>query len=223
VRALLTVVVALLVAIGAAAAVAYFHHPLFNSRFAEFPAITRFHVILGGIYLTLAPLQFVTGGRRRALGYHRAAGRMLVAAGTVVGITATFILLVIPGGGVIPGGAWREQVFVTPFAVFFVVALAMSVRHIRAGRVALHREWMIRAFAVGLAIATQRVFFVIGRVAVVGPRKATAAEIVFLMLVAFVAAFFLHVAVAEAWIRAGRPRRRTVQATPTYAPVDAAV
>ena len=222
-RTFLTAVVALLVAIGAAASVAYFYHPLFNSRFAEFPAITRFHVILGGIYLALAPLQFLTGSRRRALGYHRAAGRVLVAAGIVVGITATFILLVIPGGSFIPGGAWKEQVLVTPFAVFFVIALGTSLRHIRAGRVALHREWMIRAFAVGLAIATQRVFFVIGRMAIVGHRKATAVEIVYIMLVAFVAAFFVHVAVAEAWIRTGRPRRRMVDSAPAYAPLDAAV
>ena len=35
----------------------------------------------------------------------------------------------------------------------FLFALGKGFVHVRAGRVALHREWMIRAFAVALAIA----------------------------------------------------------------------
>jgi uncharacterized membrane protein len=198
-RTLLAIVVAILVAIGAAASVAYFHHPLFNPGFAEFPWVARLHVVLGGAYLTLAPLQFLTGGRRRGLGYHRWMGRALVAVAAVVGATATFITLVIPGGG------WGERILVGPFAVFFLVALGMSVQHIRAHRIALHREWMIRAFAIGLGIATQRVLFVVFVIVLIGHKPARD-EIVFLMFLSFTAAFVLHAALAEAWIRAGRSR-----------------
>jgi Predicted membrane protein (DUF2306) len=214
VRTLLAIVVTVLVAIGAATSVAYFQHPLFNPRFAEFPSIARLHVVLGGAYLTLAPLQFLTGSRRRALGYHRWAGRSLVAVAAVVGATATFITIVIPGGG------WLERMLVGPFAIFFLVALGMSVLHIRARRVAPHREWMIRAFAIGLGITTQRVLFVVFAIVLIGHKPARD-EIVFLMSLSFTVAFVLHATLAEMWIRAGRSRNRTVASTPTGAPVSA--
>jgi uncharacterized membrane protein len=194
---LLAVVVTVLAAIGVAAAAAYFHHPLFNPRFAEFPWIARLHVVCGGIYLALGPIQFLTGSRQRALGYHRGMGRLLVAVGAVVGATATFITLVIPGGG------WAERLLVGPFAIFFLIALGLSVQHIRARRVALHREWMVRAFAIGLGIATQRILFVVFLAVFIG-RKPVPDEIVFLMFLSFTVAFVLHAGMAEAWIRSGR-------------------
>jgi len=202
-RTLLAIVVTVLVVIGVAAAITYFHHPLFNPRFAEFPRIAWLHVVLGGIYLALAPLQFLTGGRRCALGYHRWIGRMLVAGAAVVGATAIFITAVIPGGG------WLERMLVDPFAVFFLVGLAKSVQHIHARRVALHREWMIRAFAIGLGISTQRVLFVVLAMALIGGKPAPD-QIVLLMSLSFAAAFVLHAAAAEAWIRAGRSPSRPV-------------
>jgi hypothetical protein len=39
------------------------------------------------------------------------------------------------------------------FGSLFLYALGKGFVHVRAGRVALHREWMIRAFAIALAIA----------------------------------------------------------------------
>jgi len=197
-RVLLAIVVALLVAIGAAASVAYFRHDFFNPRYGEFPRVVGVHVVLGGLYLVLAPLQFLTGSRGRALAYHRWAGRALATSGVIVGATVTFILVFIPGGG------WREQVAVGPFAVFFLVALGTAVYYIRSGSVALHREWMIRAFAVGLGIATQRVLFVALKLAFVGHRRPELEEIVFFMTLSFLMAFVLHLAVAEVWIRSGR-------------------
>jgi Ca2+/H+ antiporter len=80
---------------------------------------------------------------------------------------------------------------------------------------------MIRAFAIGLGIATQRVLFVIPRIVLIGHRTPTRDEIEMLMLGAFAAAFVLHAAVAEAWIRSGRSRRPTVTAAPSYAPSTA--
>jgi uncharacterized membrane protein len=197
-RVMLAVVVTLLVAIGAAASVGYFFHDLLNPRFADFPRIAGIHVVLGGLYLVLAPFQFLTGGRGRALGYHRWAGRTLATSGALVGATAVFIVLFMPGGG------WREAVAVGPFAIFFLMALGTAVYHIRSGNVALHREWMIRAFAVGLGIATQRIFYVALSLGFVGHRRPEPDEIVLFMLIAFLMAFVLHLAVAEAWIRAGR-------------------
>ena len=71
----------------------------------------------------------------------------------MVGATALFMGLVIPFFG------WGERVIIGLFGTVFHVALTTGFLHVRAGRVALHREWMMRAFAVGLSIATQRLNF----------------------------------------------------------------
>jgi hypothetical protein len=65
----------------------------------------------------------------------------------------------------------------------------------------LHREWMIRAFAIGLAVATQRVIFIPALFAVADPTEGPVAT---LSAVSFLAAFAVHVSVAEAWIRLTR-------------------
>jgi hypothetical protein len=47
------------------------------------------------------------------------------------------------------------------FAIFFLVALSKAWRHILRKETALHREWMIRAYAIGLAVATIRPIMVL--------------------------------------------------------------
>jgi len=79
----------------AASATHYFWEP-YNPALLDFPFVTALHVVLGGIYLILAPLQFVCRIRSRHLAYHRRVGRLLVAIGVVLGATALFMGLVIP-------------------------------------------------------------------------------------------------------------------------------
>jgi uncharacterized membrane protein YozB (DUF420 family) len=123
------------------------------------------HVVLGGLYLALAPFQFVKRIRSRHLGYHRWAGRVLVSIGVVVGATGVFMGMFIPIAG------WIERGYIGVFGALFVVALVKGFVHIRAGRVALHREWMIQAFAIGLAVATQRLIFIRALLAVADPTQ----------------------------------------------------
>ena len=73
---------------------------------------------------------------------------------------------------------------------------------IRAGRVVLHREWMIRAFAIGLA--TMRLIFVPALLIVAGP---TDGQLAFLSVASFTTAFVMHASVAELWIRLTRTSR----------------
>ena len=87
------------------------------------------------------------------------------------------------------------------FGGLFLVALVKGFLHVRAGRVALHREWMIRAFAIGLSIATMRLIFVPALILVATP---TDAQIAVLSNASFAAAFVPHTSVAELWIRATR-------------------
>jgi Predicted membrane protein (DUF2306) len=151
------------------------------------------HVTLGGLYL--APFQFVRRIRSRHLGYHRWAGRVLVSIGLVVGATGVFMGLVIPIAG------WIERGYISVFGVLFLVALVEGFVHIRAGRVALHREWMIWAFAIGLAVVIQRLIFIPALLAVADP---TESPVAMLSAVSFMVAFVVHSSVAEVWIRLTR-------------------
>lgn len=140
----LWVVTALLAVGGVAAAVAHFMTPPYNPGFAEHPVITRLHIVLGAAYLSVAPFQFVRAIRAKHPRYHRWAGRILVIVGCVVGLTALFLGIVIPYSG------HPERVVIAGFGCYYLFALVAGVTRIRAGRVARHREWMLRAFAVGL-------------------------------------------------------------------------
>ena len=68
----------------------------------------------------------------------------------------------------------------------------------------LHREWMIRAFALGLAVATMRLIFVPAIIVVADP---TQSQLQALSAASFLVAFVMHASVAEAWIRLTRKRR----------------
>jgi uncharacterized membrane protein len=134
-RWILGVVVGSLALIGVGTSISHYLQEPYNSGFLEFPTIVALHVVLGGVYLALAPFQFVRRIRSRCPGYHRRVGRLLVAIGLVVGATALFMGLVIPFSG------WPERVVISLFAGLFLLALVKGFLHVRAGRVALHREW----------------------------------------------------------------------------------
>jgi hypothetical protein len=72
---LLGVVVGLLALLGVGAAATHYLYEPYNPGFLEYPTIVALHVVLGGLYLALAPFQFVRRIRSGHLGYHRWAGR----------------------------------------------------------------------------------------------------------------------------------------------------
>ena len=197
IRWTLVVAVGLLALIGVGASATHYLQEPNNPGFLKFPTITALHVVLGGFYLALAPFQFVKRIRSRHLGYHRWAGRVLVAIGLVVGAAGVFMAVVIPIAG------WAERVVVGSFGLLFLVALGKGFLYIRAGRVAPHREWMIRAFAIALAIATTRLIFISAMLIVGMPPDGQVATLV---IVSFTAAFVVHASLAEAWVRATRRR-----------------
>src|SRR5215203_971643 len=103
---LLGVAVGFLALVGLGASAAHYLQEPYNAGFLDFPTIVALHVVLGGVYLALAPFQFVRRIRSRHLAYHRWAGRMLVSVGLVIGLSALFMALVIPKGG------WPERVVI---------------------------------------------------------------------------------------------------------------
>lgn len=172
----------------------------YNPGFAQFPVIIGAHVVSGALYLACGLMQFVAPVRARWPAVHRVTGRVAIGSGVVAGITAIAITVLFPFHG--PAAVY----WVMPFAVLFIVALVTAFDRARRGDFAKHREWMIRAFAIDTGIATMRLIFVpwlmMGEITDERARP--------ISLVSFVAAFLLHLAVAEVWIL--YTRRKAIQA-----------
>jgi uncharacterized membrane protein len=166
--------------------------------FANHRILTLAHIIPGLAFIALGPFQFMSGLRKRRPGLHRWIGRIFLADAFAVGLTA---LLMSPQMAI--GGTLESSATFT-FAVLFLFALARGFIAIRAGRAAEHRRWVIRAYAIGLSVATVRpiagVFFATSRITHLTPRD--------FFGFAFWLGFSLSLAAAEAWIRTmGGPRK----------------
>jgi len=163
----------------------------FDAGFARQPILTFLHIIPGAIFMVLGPLQFVQRIRTRHIRLHRLSGWLFVATSTVIGVTALIMSVTVTIGGGI------ETAATVVFAVLFLVCLTRAVLHIRRREIAQHREWMLRTFAIGLAVATIRpiigLFFALTTLV---PQE--------FFGIAFWIGFTLHLVLAEIWIRLTR-------------------
>src|SRR5688572_12573438 len=160
-----------------------------------YPGWSIAHFVPGVLFMTLVPLQLWARFRNRHRAVHRWCGRLLVASGVLLGVTGTVLPLTMPERPAF------ERFFMTTFAVVFLTFLAKGVGAARRRDFARHREWMIRMFATGLTITTQRLllplFIVVGGISSVDQ-----------FWIYFVSAgwvgWAIQVAVAEWWIRRTR-------------------
>jgi uncharacterized membrane protein len=169
-----------------------------DDLFAQHPILTLVHIVPGMLFMILGPLQFSSRIRARHLQWHRWSGRVFVVCGLVIGISALVMSFGMPAiGGV------NQAAATTLFGTFFLFALCKAFWHIRRHEVVSHREWMIRAFSIGLAVAAIRpimgVFFATSPLTGLTPRE--------FFGIAFWIGFVLHLIAAEAWIHATMPAR----------------
>jgi uncharacterized membrane protein len=171
----------------------------YDRRYALHPVLAYVHILPGVIYLVGAPFQLSRRFRARHLALHRRSGRVVLSAGLVAGIFAIVF------GTLFPFGGLSEASATVLFGGYFVTALVIAFAAIRDRDVARHRRWMIRAFAVGLAIATIRVW--IGVFQVSG-----ALSLADSFGVAFWLSFVSHALAAELYLakRPGPQRRPTL-------------
>lgn len=173
-----------------------------DAGFARHMALTLIHILPGGLFLALAPLQFMPSMRRKHLQFHRWSGRVLVVCGLIIGVSAFVMSYTMNIGGP------NETAATTLFAIVFLICLTKAYLYIRRKEVARHREWMIRAFGVGLGVATTRpivgIYF--------ATRRLTPHEF---FGIAFWLGFTSTFLAAEAWI--DYTRHRNVFATTTTA------
>jgi len=161
-----------------------------DAGFAPHPLLTMIHVIPGLLFVVLGPLQFVRTLRTRRPALHRWTGRVFLASGVILGVTA---LIMSPQMAI--GGA-NETAATMLFALLFLFSLSKAFLAIRRRKVAEHREWMIRAFAIGLAVAFVRpivgIFFATSRITHLTPHD--------FFGTAFWLGFTIQSIAAEVWI-----------------------
>jgi uncharacterized membrane protein len=121
-----------------------------DAGFARHMALTLVHILPGGLFLSLASLQFVPGIRRKHLQFHRWSGRVLVVLGVIIGASALIMSYKMNIGGP------NETAATTLFAIVFLICLIKAYLFIRRKDVVRHREWMIRAYGVALGVAVTR-------------------------------------------------------------------
>lgn len=170
-----------------------------DAHFVGERALVLTHILPAMLFMVLGPLQFMRGLRSRYPQVHRWSGRIFLVASAVVGVGG----LKLAFGKTI--GGLDEKAAITLFGTLFLIALAKALWHALHSEFARHREWMIRGFAIGLAVATIRpimgAFFA---AALMSGHKPQPADF---FGTAFWIGFTLQSIAAEIWINYTRPHQ----------------
>jgi uncharacterized membrane protein YozB (DUF420 family) len=124
-----------------------------NARFMAIPAPVVLHIVCASLFCLLGAFQFDSALRQRFPRLHRIAGRVAAPCGIVAALT----------------GLWMTAAYAIPaelqgpllYGVRMVVGLAMtlavivSIRAVLQRRIARHKAWMVRAYALGQGAGTQ--------------------------------------------------------------------
>ena len=113
------------------------------------PVAFVLHTSFGGLAMLLAPWQLLPGLRRRWPGLHRWGGRLYAGSCLISGIAAYPVAFGTVAGPVAAAGF-------AAMATAWLGATALAWQAIRARRVAEHRRWMIRSFALTFSAVTLR-------------------------------------------------------------------
>lgn len=163
-----------------------------DKHFAEERTLTLLHVVPAIVFMVLGPLQFVAGIRSRYPQVHRWSGRIFLTVSAIVGITGLRMAFGKTIGGL------DEKAAITLFGLFFLIALAKGLWHAMHRQFAQHREWMIRGYAIGLAVATIRP--IMGMFFAAAMMQGRTPEPNQFFGTAFWIGFTLQAIAAEAWI-----------------------
>lgn len=169
--------------------------PAFTDRYFDHPTMSIIHMVTGILFLVMAPLQFWPKFRAKNRTFHRWSGRVLISAGLIAGVSGIMAAVMLPGFGGFSTlvGSWF-------FGILIIFCFLRSFWMAYNRNIVLHREWIIRAFAIGLGVGTQRllIFFVM-------PMNIATFEEMFAPL--FWLGTAINMVIAETWINITRKRR----------------
>jgi len=123
-----------------------------SMHYHTMPIPILLHVIFGVLFNLLAPFQFVHSLRRRFPRFHRYSGRLLIPTGVIAAVSALWMNEFYPSFG---GEVKYYAVII--HSILLIAFLGLAVSYILKRKIPQHRAWMMRAVAVSLSPATQRV------------------------------------------------------------------
>jgi hypothetical protein len=163
-------------------------YPGFDSGFSQHRGLTLLHIIPGSLFMISGPMLFIKKLQQHHIETYKWVKRSYFIFAYVVGISALAMSYTVSIGGA------NETAATTFFALFFLFSLTKALTNTLKGNNVLYREWLLRSFAIGLAIATTRpivgLFFALSTLS---PHE--------FFGIAFWIAFTTHLVVVEAWIR----------------------
>ena len=152
------------------------------------PLMSYMHLIPGIIMYICGPIQFMESVRKKHKHIHRLSGFLFIAATIASGTASILMAFVFPVGGT------SETISSSLFGSIMLFSVCKAFYHIREREILLHREWMIRAYMIGLGPGTMHAiipFFI-----QVGGKDIGEALSLSLWL-----GFTIHLILAEVWIR----------------------
>jgi uncharacterized membrane protein YozB (DUF420 family) len=178
-----------------------------NARFFAMPLPVVLHILSAAVFALLGPFQFATGFRRRRPGWHRVVGRLVVASGLLVGLSALWMTLFYARA---PGTGELLYAVRLLFGSAMVGSIIVGFAAIRRRDVQGHRAWMMRGYAIGLGAGTQALTLAAGEM-IGGPPS----ELSRALLMG--AGWVINLAVAE-WAIRQRPAPPARRAAAVVAP-----
>ena len=123
----------------------------YDGTFVNNRRFTLIHIVSGSIFLIAAPLQFSAYIRKHYVEIHRWSGRCMILLAATSAISGLWLAIPFMFTGIAGTSA------VTLFGVFLFIAVIRGFVAIRRGDVQRHRDWMIRAFSIGIGISVVRI------------------------------------------------------------------
>lgn len=165
-----------------------------NVRFFASPLPVVIHIVSATLYAILGAFQFANSFRRRWPGWHRAAGRVVVISGLLVGLSGLWMTIFYP----LPAGDGALLYAIRlVFGSAMIGSIVLGFTTIQRGQVSEHRVWMMRGYAIGLGAGTQALTLMVGQLIFGPPNEFSRA-----MLMG--AGWVINLVVAE-WVIRQRP------------------
>ena len=124
-----------------------------NARFFAAPLPILLHIPSALLFCILGAFQFAPGFRRRRLGWHRIAGRLLILCGLAAGLSGLWMTQFYPlyphfQNNLLYG-------FRMLFGSSMILSIALGLAAVLRRDISRHRAWMIRGYAIGQGAGTQ--------------------------------------------------------------------
>jgi len=116
------------------------------------PIVNYAHRILGGLLFFFGALQFESSVRQRLPIFHRISGYLYIGLGYCISFTAAYIAVVTPFAG------FPESVGVVSVSLIYAFCISAALKNALVKKYTLHREWMIRGYAIASFIYVMRIF-----------------------------------------------------------------